>query len=82
MELWIRSQDKRRLMKVDEIWLNEAGTIFCNNTIYASYSEKRALEVLEEIQKRLDGRWIKENMPSSVSMQNIFPIMFYEMPEE
>ena len=53
MELWIRSQDKRRLMKVDEIWVNKAGTIFCNNTIYAGYSEKRALEVLDEIQTHL-----------------------------
>lgn len=53
MELWIRSQDKETLVKINNIWANE-------NVIYTdSYSDmwlgaykskKRALEVLDEIQ--------------------------------
>ena len=56
MELWIRSQDKEVLVKINNIWVNE-------NVIYTdSYpdmwlgaykSEKRALEVLDEIQKKI-----------------------------
>lgn len=53
----------------------------CWSTIGVYETQDRALEVLDEIQKMLDGRWIKEKMPSA-SMQNIFPIMLYEMPEE
>jgi hypothetical protein len=86
MELWIRSQDKTNLILAKDIVVR-AGNIkvykdteLC--TTVAMYKTKeRALEVLDEIQKMLDGRWIKEKMPSA-SMQNIFPIMFYEMPKE
>ena len=100
MELWIRSQDKEDLIKVDNLGLAYEGKYafvdndriddkfyicqFTNNFhaklgVYAT--KERALEVLDEIQKMLDGRWIEENIPSA-SMQNVFPIMLYEMPEQ
>ena len=55
MELWIRSQDRKSLVKVNEIKFYERnghyyiGDGFEDN--YASYkSKERALEVLDEIQ--------------------------------
>ena len=89
MELWVRSQDKEDLVKVSGMRINYLRE---NELIgYVDYDEsitlgeyatkERALEVLDEIQKMLDGRWIKEKIPSA-SMQNIFPIMLYEMPKE
>ena len=56
MELWIRSQDKEKLLKVDEIHLglNKQyinSVIWVNNWIVGEYATKeRALEVLDEIQ--------------------------------
>ena len=55
MELWIRSQDRRVLTKVDEIWISNQNAIYCNNDWEAGQyeTEERALEVLDEIQKLL-----------------------------
>lgn len=57
MELWIRSQDKKVLIKTDYIefgeWNNEY-RIYINAEICGKYkSKERALEVLDEIQDRL-----------------------------
>ena len=57
MELWIRSQDKEKLLKVDEMHLGlnkqyVESNIWVNNFIVGEYTTKeRALEVLDEIQK-------------------------------
>ena len=66
MELWIRSQDKKILTKVNEINIdyNEETKIICNHYMYGEEcenyinlgiykSKERALEVLDEIQHRL-----------------------------
>lgn len=94
MELWIRSQDKRILQKVDNVYLNanyENKRICTDDSRdYESElgeykSEQRALEVLDEIQKRLiniqiymkDEEVLKHNNP-------LYPYMecVYEMPKE
>lgn len=61
MNLWVRSQDKRMLMKVDNIFLNAnyENKRICSydgdyNTELGTYKTKeRALEVLDEIQMLL-----------------------------
>lgn len=60
MELWIRSQDKRILQKVDNIFLDanyenkRISTYDGNNTELGTYKTKeRAIEVLDEINKLL-----------------------------
>lgn len=69
MELWIRSQDKKHLMKPEVIMYEETGTgyglrVFTKNYDFniATYkSKERALEVLDEIQSILNPKMIMEN---------------------
>lgn len=86
MELWIRSQDRKQLTKTTNLEIDynkyEAGTtkwsiisrlgIDHYNSIGVYDTEKRALEVLDEIQNELEKR------------QFGWPIYigFYEMPKE
>lgn len=65
MELWVRSQDKRILQKVDNIFLDadygnkRISTYDEYNTELGTYKTKeRALEVLEEIQNILKPKYI------------------------
>lgn len=86
MKLWIRSQDKMTLCKCNNIYIDDewVGPYYIKDdtlTLGIYKTKERALEVLDEIQKMLDGRWIKEKA-LNVTMQDIFPIMFYEMPKE
>ena len=79
MELWIRSQNKKHLMKVEAVIYEKTGTgyglrVFTKNYDFniASYkTEKRALEVLDEIEQELKPIII-----------NTSGIIVYEMPKE
>lgn len=78
MELWIRSQNKGALIKV-EILGHTDGTIHSYSEIgkteLGTYKTKeRALEVLDEIQNILETEW---DYKDKFSMCRI-----YEMPEE
>lgn len=88
MELWIRSQDKTFLKKVNTIGIVE-GQDFCFiseniTTDFGKYkSKERALEVLDEIQNKL--------MPISVYKQEVdnltidfknIDTIVYEMPKD
>lgn len=88
MELWIRSQDKTFLKKVNTIGIVE-GQDFCFiseniTTDLGKYkSKERALEVLDEIQNKL--------MPISVYKQEVdnltidfknIDTIVYEMPKD
>lgn len=64
MELWIRSQDKERLIKVENLYVEYNGDVDPNLHTYRIVTDKfvelgtyiskeRALEVLDEIQARL-----------------------------
>ena len=84
MELWIRSQDKSSLVKLDNLYVS-VGNYICYyvekgkevpNTYYRPSGElgryetyERALEVLDEIQNILETR-------NNVSQ------MVYEMPQD
>ena len=67
MELWIRSQDRERLIKVFDIWVDNEQVIAnfqshfngCHYVDLGEYnSNSRALEVLDEIQKILNPKGI------------------------
>ena len=89
MELWIRSQDRETLMKVNRIDIQNKSVIcydndyHCNETYMGIYkSKERALEVLDEIENALLNKWANnvkyeehydDEKPSS---------LVYEMPKE
>ena len=74
MDLWIRSQDRKRLVKVFDIYIggtygneikaNYAGYYSgCSYTNLGEYkTEERALEVLDEIQKLLIPTYLISNI--------------------
>lgn len=73
MELWIRTQRKDSLVKVDEIGVdisldkfdNEVWLVVAKDTILARYRTKeRTLEVLDEIENILKPKYLLD--PSSI----------------
>ena len=66
MELWIRSQNKHSLMKPNNIYIFE-NVICCEcngkRRLGEYKSQKRALEVLDEIQKVIMPKYIISNFP-------------------
>ena len=81
MELWIRSQDKNRLTRVDALYIVRDDNNFCdyigNNMVghLAKYTkQERALEVLNKISK------LVENAMYHTQLNN--EVLFYQMPEE
>ena len=89
MELWIRSQDKQKLCKVHNLCVRENQNendeinyviqdIFTMG-IYAT--KERALEVLDEIQKKINLICMGNDFGSPmVDLKN--PAYIYEMPED
>lgn len=91
MELWVRSQDRRILQKVDNIFLdanydNKRICSYDNDSeieLGTYETEKRALEVLDEIQKQFDFK-IENKCYEEADLllkANMFP-KIYQMPEE
>ena len=92
MELWIRSQGKEFLMKVDNINLgidvdtNEPNRLFTfvggaitSFTLGTYKTKERALEILDEIQELLEPVHITNiSKKEGIAGANIF----YEMPKE
>lgn len=97
MELWIRSQDKKNLVKI----INQIGLNYANNKmIIANYqpdfigtqgeyyeelgtyaTKGRALEVLDEIQKKINLINLGHDFGSPmIDLEN--PTYIYEMPKE
>jgi len=65
MELWVRSQDKRTLLKANRIDVDDTNIICwdndyrCSETYMGNYkTQKRALEVLDEIQEKLQNKFL------------------------
>ena len=89
MELWIRSQDKERLEKVETLELfkysNDEWGVESNCCSLGKYkTKKRALEILDEIEYLLSGDSIEDfiNSSNDLNMNNVFPIIRYVMPKE
>lgn len=65
MELWIRSQDRKTILKAYRIDVDDKNIIVwdnnyqCSETYMGEYKTKeRALEILDEIQKQLEPHYI------------------------
>ena len=88
MELWIRSQDKEILLKVNELEIEENMIIAFDNSKYqclGTYKTKeRALEVLDKIQKTMMSR--KGILTTLNKKEEFIPfenqVIIYEMPKE
>lgn len=87
MDLWIRSQDKRQLLKVNDGLYIANGFTDTDDTFVGiknvghvgRYNEEtRALEVLDEIQKLL----VEYINLSEYRINNTFTTRVYEMPKE
>jgi gamma-glutamylcyclotransferase (GGCT)/AIG2-like uncharacterized protein YtfP len=89
MELWIRSQNKGALIKVEMLGKTDE-TIHSyngiNKTVLGTYkSDERALEVLDEIQKYINNNceFIEQKTHTKMgTYTNKIDTYVYEMPEE
>lgn len=72
MELWIRSQDKERITKIDEVYYSSDDYgyyVLCYKDQFTGYklgkykSKERALQVLDEIQSFIENNY-ESDMPS------------------
>ena len=88
MELWVRSQDRRILQKVDNIFLdanyeNKRISTYDGDSIeLGTYKTKeRALQVLNEIQNKINLINLGHDFGSPmVDLKN--PTYIYQMPEK
>lgn len=88
MNLWIRSQNRKMMEKAVAIKIahymeNETNSIVINNDyVFGEYAtEERALEVLDEIQKKINLINLGHDFGSPmVDLKN--PTYIYEMPKE
>ena len=98
MELWIRSQDKKKLVKCESISVGgykshkDETALWCGQFNCGTYkTEKRALEVLDEIQNKIrfisenpNGYYVKDNEEWNKYDKGTFmmPSNVYEMPKD
>ena len=89
MELWIRTQDREKLVKVSEVYVHEFCDEFDSNIcridsksyVLGTYKTKeRALEILDKIQRELEYNVIATNDDGYVTMLENTKI--FEMPKE
>ena len=91
MELWIRSQDKTKLVKVDNIAYMDSSEDYekevhslwndCKGILGTYKSKERALEVLDEIQEAKLGNFYYR-YPSNVKVSSKEDTIIYEMPKD
>ena len=79
MELWIRSQNKRRLRKTDIINYNyDAGShiVYCNGYPAGTYATKeRCLEIIDEIQKLLYCDFVTVNSNNAMDLEKVMEMI-------
>lgn len=91
MDLWIRSQDRKRLTKAEDIYMVEDKdnfTSYIGNNIVGHLGEYkkvgRALEILDEIQLYLKPKidlYGVGGKIDTIEMKNV-SVNIYQMPEE
>lgn len=87
MDLWIRSQDRETIMKIDRVDIDREKEIWVNgyDVFVAKYKTKeRALEVLDEMQEFIENRdttKITQDIHGITSEVEIAKRV-YEMPQE
>jgi hypothetical protein len=89
--MWIRSQDKERIMKVKEVYLvksNKQFRLYSDELFLGEYnSQERALEVLDEIQKNIIDSNVTNYEYFYTENQRLLEYTYklktvYQMPEE
>lgn len=83
--MWIRSQDKKILTKIDDLAIDGANQIWGDCCLLGKYSsEQKALNVLDEIQERIEYPYPSKIMPSINT--NCYHLIennkFYQMPAD
>lgn len=88
MELWVRTQDKECLTNISNIQyvyknnMHGLGTYYDNLKILGTYKTKeRAIEVLDEIQNKLNIRHCNDAGIQFILINEMTPII-YEMPKD
>lgn len=84
MNLWIRSQDKKILTPINKMITTSCNGIFYDGLILGMYkNEKRALEVLDKIEKILLFEIKSNNYKEMDLILKAYMLpKIYEMPEE
>ena len=92
MKLWIRSQDKTKLVKVDNIsyldvaddYEKEVHSLWndCKGVLGIYKTKERALGVLDEIQKVIEPRGIVKQDKHGIEVNMISVPIVYNMPKE
>lgn len=95
MNLWIRSQDKRKLLTTTYLSFMQFENDDCINILASAVdnspigigrykTEERALEILDEIQILLKGKYVVNTYKdNNVDIKRISgDVVIYEMPEE
>lgn len=89
--MWVRSQDKERIMKVKEVYLvksNNQFRLYSDELFLGEYnSQERALEVLDEIQKNIIDSNVTNYEYFYTENQRLLEYTYklktvYEMPKE
>lgn len=85
IKMWIRSQDKKILTKIDDLDIDGANQIWGDCCLLGKYSsEQKALNVLDEIQERIEYPYPSKIMPSINT--NCYHLIennkFYQMPQD
>ena len=90
MSIWVRSQDKEILMKVDNINLGPnrlftfVGGVTTSFTLGTYKTKERALEILDEIENHLINSSFARKTNGLGEVKDIIPnpLFIYEMPKE
>ncbi len=94
MELWIRSQDKTKLVKVDNIssldiaddYEKEVHSLWndCKGVLGIYKTKERALEVLDEIQSSMKNFAFAKKVNGLGEELDLIPnpILIYQMPKD
>lgn len=83
--MWIRSQDRKILTKIDDLDIDGANQIWGDCCLLGKYSsEEKALKVLDEIQGRIECPYPSKIMPAFGT--NCYHLIekskFYQMPHD
>ncbi len=94
MELWIRSQDRTKLVKADNISYMDTAEDYerkvhslwndCKGILGIYKTKERALEILDEIQEFIEDKE-KSNIEitsDGINQSITYPKIVYEMPKE
>ena len=84
MELWIRSQSKEKLVKIENVYISNeirdgraimgCNSVFMNQDLGTYATKGRALEILDNISKCVEKAMFHTEISNEV--------IFYQMPKE